>query len=146
MPKFSCAVFLILLAVACAANAKAQTKVPEGAKIFVAHMEGDFHEVLGTEIVKRKLPVSVVTDEDAADFIITGKVTKSGDKWYNSALGGKDTQEGSVRLISVKDKSIVWVGEAGDKGTLWGSLSRNGQGKMAERLVAKMKKDLFSAK
>ena len=146
MRKFYFSMFLILLAVASYSNAKAQTKVPEGAKIFVAQMDGDFQDALGTEIVKRKLPVSVVTDESAADFIITGKVSKSGDKWYNSALGGKDTKEGSVRMISVKDKSIVWVGEAGDKGVLWGSLSRNGQGKMAERLVAKMKKDLFSDK
>ncbi len=146
MRKFYCGIFLLLLAAFSFVIADAQTKVPEGAKIFVAQMEGDFHDVLSVEIVKRKLPVSVVTEEDAADFILTGKVTKSGDKWYNSALGGKDTQEGSVRLISVKDKSIVWVGEAGDKGVLWGSLSRNGQGKMAERLIAKMKKDLFSAK
>lgn len=146
MRKFYCGIFLLLLAAFSFVIADAQTKVPEGAKIFVAQMEGDFHDALSVEIVKRKLPVSVVTEEDAADFILTGKVTKSGDKWYNSALGGKDTQEGSVRLISVKDKSIVWVGEAGDRGMLWGSLSRNGQGKMAERLIAKMKKDLFSAK
>lgn len=146
MRKFYCVLFLALAVTASFVNAKAQTKVPEGSKVFVAPMEGDFHDTLGTEIVKRKLPVSVVTDEAAADFIITGKVSKSGDKWYNSAMGGKDTKEGSVRMLSVKDKSIVWVGEAGDKGALWGSLSRNGQGKMAERLVAKMKKDLFSGK
>lgn len=146
MRKFYCVMFAVLVAAVSFVNTNAQTKVPEGAKVFVAQMDGDFHDTLGTEIVKRKLPISVVTDEAAADFIITGKVSKSGDKWYNSAMGGKDTKEGSVRMISVKDKSIVWVGEAGDKGVLWGSLSRNGQGKMAERLVAKMKKDLFSGK
>lgn len=143
MRKLCFGIVVCLIALASFSTANAQTKVAEGSKVFVAPMEGDFHDVLGTEIVKRKLPVSVVTDETAADFIITGKVSKSGDKWYNSALGGKDTKEGSVRMLSVKDKSIVWVGEAGDKGALWGSLSRNGQGKMAERLVAKMKKDLF---
>lgn len=143
MRKLCFGIVVCLIALASFSTANAQAKVPEGAKIFVAPMEGDFHDILGTEIVKRKLPVSVVTDEAAADFIISGKVSKSGDKWYNSALGGKDTKEGSVRMLSVKDKSLVWVGEAGDKGALWGSLSRNGQGKMAERLVAKMKKDLF---
>jgi hypothetical protein len=106
-------------------------------------MDGDFNDLIAAEIVKRKLPVGVVTDEETADFILTGKVSKASDKWYNSALGGKDQNEGSVRLISVKDKQLVWVGEAGDKGTLWGSLSKSGQGKLAERLVAKMKKDLF---
>lgn len=146
MRKLCFGIVVCLIALASFSTANAQTKVAEGSKVFVAQMDGDFHDLLGTEIVKRKLPVSVVTDETAADYIITGKVSKSGDKWYNSALGGKDAKEGSVRMISVKDKSIVWVGEAGDKGVLWGSLSRNGQGKMAERLVAKMKKDLFKVK
>lgn len=146
MRKLCFGIAVCLVALASFSTANAQTKVAEGSKIFVAPMDGEFNDLLATEMVKRKLPVSVVTDETAADFILTGKVTKSGDKWYNSALGGKDTSEGSVRLISVKDKSIVWVGEAGDKGVLWGSLSRSGKGKLAERLVAKMKKDLFSGK
>lgn len=146
MRKVFCGVVLMVFVAVAFGYGNAQSKVPEGAKIFVAPMDGDFQDLLGAEIVKKKLPVSVVTDETAADFILTGKVSRSGDKWYNSALGGKDTNEGNFRLISVKDKSIVWVGEAGDKGVLWGSLSRSGKGKLAERLAAKMKKDLFSDK
>jgi len=136
-------IILVLIAAASLAAANAQVKVAPGSKIFIAPMDGEFNDLLAAEIVKRKLPVGVVTDEQAADFIITGKVSKADDKWYNSALGGKDQNEGSIRLVSVKDKQLVWVGEAGDKGVLWGSLSKSGQGKLAERLVAKMKKDLF---
>ena len=136
-------IILVLVAAVSLAAANAQVKVAPGSKIFIAPMDGEFNDLLAAEIVKRKLPVGVVTDEQAADFIITGKVSKADDKWYNSALGGKDQNEGSIRLVSVKDKQLVWVGEAGDKGVLWGSLSKSGQGKLAERLVAKMKKDLF---
>lgn len=143
MLKVCRGVFLLVVISVLTAAVCAQVKVAAGSKIFVAPMDGGFNDLLATEIVKRKLPVSVVTDEDSADFIITGKVSKAGDKWYNSALGGKDQTEGSIRLVSVKDKQLVWVGEAGDKGVLWGSLSKSGQGKLAERLVAKLKKDLF---
>lgn len=144
MLKFCRGIFLLIVAgFALTAGANAQVKVAPGSKVYVAPMDGDFNDLIATEIVKRKLPVAVVTDEESADFIITGKVSKSNDKWYNSALGGKDQTEGSIRLVSVKDKQLVWVGESGDKGTLWGSLSKSGQGKLAERLVAKMKKDLF---
>ncbi|HMV82277.1 MAG TPA: hypothetical protein PLD20_17315 [Blastocatellia bacterium] len=144
MLKFCCGIFLLLaLALAPVTVTEAQVKVLPGSKIFVAPMDEDFNTLIATEMVKRKLPVAVVTDETAADFVLSGTVSKSNDKWYNSALGGKDQKEGSVRLLSVKDKQLVWVGEAGDKGTLWGSLSKSGQGKLAERLVAKMKKDLF---
>lgn len=143
MLKVCRGMFLLLAVLVLAVSADAQVKVAPGSKIFVAPMDGDFNDLVSAEIVKRKLPVSVVTDEQSADFIVTGKVSKASDKWYNSALGGKDQNEGSIRLISIKDKSLVWVGEAGDKGVLWGSLSKSGQGKLAERLVAKMKKDLF---
>ena len=146
MRKLCFGIFMFLITLSSFSMANGQAKVAEGSKIFVAPMDGYFTDLLATETAKEKRRVSVVTDETAADFIISGKVTKSGDKWYNSALGGKDNAEGSVRLISVKDKSIVWVGEAGDKGVLWGSLSRSGKGKLAERLVARMKKHLFSDK
>jgi hypothetical protein len=38
-------------------------KVPKGAKIFIAPMEGDLHSFIAAEIVKKRLPVVVVTEE-----------------------------------------------------------------------------------
>ena len=118
-------------------------KVPEGAKLFIAPMEGDLHPFIAAEIVKKKLPVVVVTDEKDADFILTGASIKGDDKWHHTIFGGKDKNEGSVQLISVKDKTLVWAGEAGDRSLWWGGWSRGGQRKVADRIVNKMKKDLF---
>ena len=139
---------LILLAVfALAVNpvgAQDKTKiVPEGAKFLIAPMEGDLHPFIAAEIVKKKLPVVVVTEEKDADFILTGASIKGDDKWYHTVFGGKDKNEGSVQLISVKDKTMVWAGEAGDRSLWWGSLKRGGQRRVADRIVNKMKKDLF---
>ncbi len=120
-----------------------QTKVPEGSKIFIAPMDGNLHGFIAPEIVKKKLPVLVVMEEKDADFILTGASIKGDDKWYHTVFGGKDKNEGNVQLISVKDKTMVWAGEAGDRSLWWGSLSRGGQRKVADRLVKKMKKDLF---
>ena len=58
-------------------------------------------------------------------------------------LWGKDKNEGSVQLISVKDKVMVWAGEAGDRSLWWGGFKRGGQRKVADRIVSKMKKELF---
>ncbi len=118
-------------------------KVPEGAKLYIAPMEGDLHPFIAAEIVKKKLPVVVVTEEKDADFILTGASIKGDDKWYHTVFGGKDKNEGSVQLISVKDKTTVWAGEAGDRSLWWGSLKRGGQRRVADRIVNKMKKDLF---
>ena len=139
--------FILLTFFALAVNqvgAQEKTKkVPEGAKFFISPMEGDLHPFIAAEIVKKKLPVVVVTEEKDADFILTGASIKGDDKWYHTVFGGKDKNEGSVQLIGVKDKTMVWAGEAGDRSLWWGSLKRGGQRRVADRIVNKMKKELF---
>jgi hypothetical protein len=44
----------------------------------------------------------------------------------------------------VKYKTLVWAGGAGDRSLFLGGWSRGGQSKVADRIVNKMKKDLFS--
>lgn len=85
----------------------------------------------------------MVTEEKDAEFILTGASLKGDDKWYHTVFGGKDKNEGSVQLVSVKEKSLVWAGEAGDRSLMWGSWSRGGQRKVADRIISRMKKDLF---
>ncbi len=57
---------------------------------------------------------------------------------------GKDKNEGNVQVLSVKDKTLVWAGEAGDRSLWFGSFKRGGQRKVADRIVSQMKKDLFN--
>jgi hypothetical protein len=135
------ALFAILISLALPLSA--QSKVPRGSKVFIASMDGNLHGFIAPEIIKKKLPVVVVTDEKDADYILTGASIKADDKWYHSVFGGKDKNEGNVSLVSVKDKQIVWAGEAGDRSLWWGGIRRGGQRKVADRIVKQMKKDLF---
>ena len=89
------------------------------------------------------MQVTVVTDEKDAEYVLAGSSIKADDKWYHTVFGGKDKNEGNVKLLSVKDKSMVWAGEAGDRSLLWGGLRRGGERKVADRIVSQMKKDLF---
>ena len=106
-------------------------------------MDGNLHGFIAPEIIKKKLPLIVVTEDKDADFILTGASIKADDKWYNTVFGGKDKNEGNVQLISVKDHQIVWAGEAGDRSIWWGGFRRGGQRKVADRIVKQMKQDLF---
>ena len=115
-----------------------------GAKIFIAPMKGNLHPFIATEIVKKKLPVVVVTDKKKADYILAGSFIKSDEKWHHTALGVTDQNEGSVRLINLKNQTLVWAGGAGDRSLFLGGWNRGGQSKVAGRIVNKMKKDLFS--
>lgn len=117
--------------------------VPAGSKIYITPMEGQLDGFIAPEIIKQKVPVTVVLTEGEADFVLVGASIKADDKWYHVAFGGKDKNEGNVRLLNVKEKSMVWAGEAGDRSLLYGGLKRGGQRKVAERIVNKMKKDCF---
>src|SRR5689334_11125478 len=107
----SLALALCLLAVV----ALAQQKVPAGSKIYIAKMEGGLEGFIATEILKKKLPVTIVTEDKDADFVMVGTSIRGDDKWYHTVFGGKDKNEGNVQLLSVKEKTVVWAGEAGDR-------------------------------
>jgi hypothetical protein len=129
-----------------AAQNKSEKPKPSlaGAKIFIAPMQGNLHPFIAAEIVKKKLPVVVVTDRKKAQYILAGTYLKGDDKWYHTAFGVTGKNAGSIQLLKVKDKTLVWAGEAGDRSLFLGGWSRGGQGKVAGRIVNKMKKDLFS--
>lgn len=138
----SLALLALLIAVG-TLNAGNVKLVPEGAKVFIAPMEGGLDGFIAAEIMKKKIPITVVTDEKDAEFVLTGGAIKADDKWYNTIFGGKDKNEGNVKMLSIANKQMVWAGEAGDRSLWWGNLKRGGQRKVADRLVQQMAKDLF---
>jgi hypothetical protein len=143
MTKVMCLIAVFAVATVTFAGAKHQA-IPDGSKIFIDKMEGGLDGFIAAEIVKQKVPVVVVTEEAAADYVLAGGSQKADDKWFHSVFGtGKDKNEGNVRLLNVKEKTLVWAGEAGDRSLWWGSLARGGQRKVADRIVGKMKDDLF---
>lgn len=134
---------LLTLALCLAGSTQAQTKVALGSKVFISEMEGKLDGFIAPEIIKQKLPIKVVLEEKDADFVLAGASIKADDKWYHVAFGGKDKNEGNVRLLDVKGKTMVWAGEAGDRSLWYGGFRRGGERKVAERIVKQMKKDLF---
>ena len=117
---------------------------PNGAKIFIAPMEGGLNSFIAAELIKRKVPVTVVTDESMADYILAGSALEGDNRWFHTVFGGKDKHEGSVQLIGVESKTVVWAGEAGSRSLWMGGLKRGGMRKVAGRLAKKMKKNLFA--
>ena len=62
---------------------------------------------MDAEILRKKLPVTVVTDEKNAEFVLTGSSLKADDHWYSTVFNGKDKNEGNVRLLNVKDNILI---------------------------------------
>src|SRR5262245_15948423 len=128
---------LALLAIAftqAVAQNKSEEPSLDGAKIFIEPMQGDLHPFIAAEIVRKKLPVVIVMERKNADYILAGSFTK----------GDDNKNQGIVQLLNVKDKTLVWAGEAGDRLMFFGGMSRGAQSKVADRIINKMKNDLFS--
>src|SRR5262245_27095448 len=104
----------------------------DGAKIFIEPMQGDLHPLIAAEIVKKKLPVVIVMERKNADYILAGSFIK----------GDDNKNQGSVQLLNVKDKTLVWAGEANDRSMFFSGLSRGGQRKVADRILNKMNRDI----
>lgn len=135
---------LVAVSLSCAAAGHAGAgKIPAGSRLFIAEMEGELHGFIAPEIVKRQVPFVVVVDDKDADYVLTGASIRNDDRWYHTVFGGKDKNEGNVQLISVKEKRVVWAGEAGDRSLWWSWFRRGGQRKVADRIVKKLKEDLF---
>jgi hypothetical protein len=127
------AILALALTQAVAQN-KPESPSLAGPTIFIEPMQGDLHPFIAAEIVKKKLPVVIVTERKSADYVLVGSFIK----------GIKGDDNGSVQLLNVKDKTLAWAGEANNRSMFFGGWSRGGQSKVADRIVNKMKNDLFS--
>ena len=123
-----------------------RSETPYHARFFVASMEENFDGLITALMIEKKLPVSVVADENLADFIVVGGTNKGTHKWYDTVFGSgyeRDRNQGSIRVIRVRDKTVIWGAQKGDRSLWWGALKKGGKRKVAERLVNEMKGDLF---
>ena len=116
---------------------------PAGAAFFIEDMEEDLDGFLRAEIVKKQIPIKIVLSEDAADFIITGTAIADQEKksWHEGWLSAaKDQNVGNISVIHRETDTFVWASEAGDRSLWWGSLTRGGVRKVADRLANNLKK------
>ena len=54
---------------------KAQRNIPRDATVYIEEMEGDLDGYIRAEFVKKKVPLKVVLDIEAAEFVLTGSAT-----------------------------------------------------------------------
>jgi len=128
-------------------NLSDRSETPYNARFFVAPMEEGFDGLIAALMIEKKLPISVVADENLADFIVVGGTNKGPHKWYDTVFGGyeRDRNQGNIRVIRVRDKRVTWAAQKGDRSFWWGPIKKGGRRKVAERLVNKMKDELFKS-
>jgi len=126
------------------------------ARFFVAPMEDGFDGIITALMLEKRLPVRVVADDNRADFIVVGALNKTSSngsnndprKWYEVRDRNQARQlervNGSIWLIRMRDQTVIWVFSTGDRSL--SSLDKGARRKVAERLVNKMKDNLFTGR
>ena len=84
--------------------------IERGSRVYVAPMEGGFDTFLVAAIVKKKLPVTVVTDRSKADYEITGIAESEKAGWAKMLfMGSQQSRElASVKVVDLKTSDVVY--------------------------------------
>lgn len=84
--------------------------IERGSKFFVAPMEGGFDTYLIAALVKKKVPVTVVTDRSKADYEITGVSESEKAGWAKMLFMGSDASRelASIKVVEMKSGEVVF--------------------------------------
>jgi hypothetical protein len=92
-------------------------RIPKGAKVYIAPMEG-FETYLSAALMKKEVPLSIVANKEAADFEITGNSETQKAGWAKTIMtgNGRADERGSITVTNLKTGVIVYA-YAADKGS-----------------------------
>lgn len=121
-PVMALMLALALMAIpAVAKDPEAGAKIERGSKVFMEPMNG-YETYLAAAFQKKKVPLVIVTDKDAADFIMTGNAEHKPAGWAKVIFMGNihSDEEASVSMVSTKTTEVVFAYAVNKKNTLHG--------------------------
>jgi len=128
--SFVCALaFFVVAAVASAfagdKNAPPTQKIPKGARVFVAPIEGGYDTFLKDAFDKKKVPVEVVASRDQAEYEITGAAESQKASTAKKVIMGNwhSREEASITLSNLKTSEVVWAYSVHEEASVHGKKS-----------------------
>lgn len=113
-------------------------------RVYVEKLPNDFDQYLRAEFFKQ-MPnrIIIVLDKAEADGIITG--VDEHDRRIASVVTGRylglhDNTTASISMLDGSENVVLWSDEAGDRSLMFSIMRRNGERKVASRIVGKLKK------
>jgi hypothetical protein len=100
--------FVLALLPVMAGDASSET-IPINSKVFV--QPGEFGNFIVAAIQKKKVPLVLVADETAADYIITGTSESQKSGWARTIFLAQtgSNEEASISVVRKADKVIIWA-------------------------------------
>lgn len=89
-----------------------QSKKPieRSSRIYIAPIEGGFDTYLAAAIIKKQVPVVVVTDRTKADYEVTGIASTEKAGWAKMLFMGVDNSNdmASIKVVELKSSEVVY--------------------------------------
>ena len=97
---------------------QSQKGIERGSRLYVAPMEGGFDTFIIAALVKKQVPVVVVTDRSKADYEMTGISASEKAGWAKMLFMGTDSsrEQASIKVVEIKSGEVVY-GYAVHKGS-----------------------------
>ena len=111
MKRVQCVVAIVALA-GMIGHAQAPKKAfAPGAKVFVGLMADDFDTFLKAAIAKKKVPVTIVTSKELADFEITGSSESEKASTAKKIFLGSfhSSEQASISVTDLKSSEVVFA-------------------------------------
>lgn len=79
-------------------------------RIYIAPIEGGFDTFLAAAIIKKQVPVTVVTDRTKADYEVTGISSTEKAGWAKMLFMGVDNSNdmASIKVVDIKSNEVVY--------------------------------------
>jgi hypothetical protein len=84
--------------------------IERSSRIYIAPIEGGFDTFLAAAIIKKQVPVTVVTDRTKADYEITGIASTERAGWAKMLFMGVDNSNdlASIKVVELKSSEVVY--------------------------------------
>jgi len=84
--------------------------IPVGSKVYVAPMKDGFDTFVIAGIMKKKVPVVVVTSRERADYEITGIAESEKAGWAKMLFIGsiQSAEQASIKIVDIKTDEVVF--------------------------------------
>ena len=121
MKKLTAILVLILSMVGAAYANQTILNLPAGSTVFIEPMDG-FENYLAAALQKKKVQLTIVTNREAADFVITGSSQHEKAGWAKVAFQRSihSDDEASISVVNTKSSAVVFAYAVNKKNTLHG--------------------------
>jgi hypothetical protein len=85
-------------------------RIPRGARLFIATIDGGYDIYLAAAMHKKEVPVVIVTDKSKADFELSGVTESEKAGWAKIVfMGNTNTAEqASIKVVNLKTATVVF--------------------------------------